>query len=147
LAADDFSRQSPASSDFTSGGVFVDVNDVAGYNVWRQAVGDAEATLIAELGAGQTAYVDEAVTSGVNYVYLVTAIDGSGNESAPVESEAVSLGPPPAGGKPTVDFADFAIVAADEVASETFEFTNSADDQEAVLPLLPELASRLLRPR
>ena len=35
LAADDFVRQTPVGSDFTSGGVFVNVNDVTSYNVWR----------------------------------------------------------------------------------------------------------------
>ena len=35
LSSSDFVRQSPAGLDFTSGGTFVNVNDVARYNVWR----------------------------------------------------------------------------------------------------------------
>ena len=56
LAADDFGRQAPAGSDFTSGGVFVNVNDVAGYNVWRQVVGAEETVLLGSTGAGETAF-------------------------------------------------------------------------------------------
>jgi len=101
LAADDFGRSAPAGSDFTSGGVFVSVNDVAGYNVWRRPVG-GENVLVATVGPGNAAHVDATVAAGLTYIFSVTAIDGSGNESSAVESEQISLGPPPAGGKPTV---------------------------------------------
>ncbi len=142
LAADDFSRQAPASSNFSSGGVFINVNDVAGYNVWRQVVGDAEATLIAELGAGQTAYVDESVTSGVNYTYLVTAIDGSGNESDAVESEAVSLGPPP---EVVTTPPEAAIIAQTVTISfdAVLDFEDEAAVEEFENNLIAELAALL----
>ena len=52
---DDYSRSVAASADFTSGGVFVGTNDVAGYEVWRSVVvGDPEQ--IAVVGSGETAY-------------------------------------------------------------------------------------------
>ena len=35
IAADDFSRQAAVSQDFTSGGTFVNVNDVSAYNIYR----------------------------------------------------------------------------------------------------------------
>ena len=60
LSPDDFVRQEAVTMDFTSGGVYVNVNDVAGYNVWRQeGAGDAE--VIATLPAGATSYVDDSV--------------------------------------------------------------------------------------
>ena len=101
LAADDFRRSAPAGSDFTSGGVFVSVNDVSGYNVLRKPVG-GENVVIATVGPGSVSYVDATVAAGLTYIYSVTAIDGSGNASSAVESEQISLGPPPSGGKPTV---------------------------------------------
>jgi hypothetical protein len=101
LAAADFGRSAPASSDFTSGGVYISVNDVAGYNVWRRPVG-GEDVLVSTAGPGSASYVDATVAAGLTYIYSVTAIDGSGNASSVVESQQISLGPPPAGGKPTV---------------------------------------------
>jgi hypothetical protein len=101
LAADDFVRQAPAGSDFSSGGVFINTNDVTGYNVWRKPVG-GENSLVATVGPGVASYVDATVSAGLTYIYSVTAVDGSGNESGAIESEQISLGPPPAGGKPTV---------------------------------------------
>jgi hypothetical protein len=101
LAADDFRRSAPASSDFTSGGVFVSVNDVSGYNVLRRPVG-GENVVVATVGPGSVSYVDATVAAGLTYIYSVTAIDRSGNASSAMESAQISLGPPPAGGKPTV---------------------------------------------
>lgn len=95
LAGDDFRRQAPAGSDFTSGGVFVNVNDVGGYNVWRQVIGTTEPVLVGTAGAGATSFVDDTVVTGETYTYLVTVTDGSGNESGAVESGQVNLGPPP----------------------------------------------------
>ena len=95
LAADDFGRQAPAGSDFTSGGVFVNVNDVAGYNVWRQVIGTTDPVLVGSAGAGATSFVDDTVITGETYTYLVTVADAAGNESSAGESDQVNLGPPP----------------------------------------------------
>ena len=95
LAIDDFGRQTAASSDFTSGGVFVNVNDVASYNVWRQVIGATEAVLIGSAGAGSTSFVDNTVVTGETYTYSVTVADAAGNESSAVQSAQVNLGPPP----------------------------------------------------
>ena len=95
LAADDFGRQAPVGSDFTSDGVFVNVNDVAGYNVWRQVIGTTDPVLVGSAGAGATSFVDDTVITGETYTYLVTVADGAGNESSAVESDQVNLGPPP----------------------------------------------------
>lgn len=92
ISADDFVRQSPVGDDFTSGGTFTNTNDVASYQIWRSALsGDYE--LIATVDGGQTSYVDAGVESGVTYTYAVTAVDGAGNSSAPVETEIVTFGP------------------------------------------------------
>ena len=61
LADDDFVRQAPAGGDFTSGGVFINVNDVESYGIWRQTVGFGDPELIDEVDAGETTYVDETV--------------------------------------------------------------------------------------
>ena len=52
LSPSDFVRQSPTGSDFTSGGSYANVNDVAGYVIYR----DGEEIAIVE--AGQTEYID-----------------------------------------------------------------------------------------
>ncbi len=101
LADDDFVRQAPTTGDLSSGGGFVNVNDVAGYVVWRSVVGE-EPEELAVVGSGETFYTDDTVSAGLSYSYLVTAIDASGNESEAVESTIVNLGPPPSGGKPDV---------------------------------------------
>lgn len=93
LSADDFLRQSPAGSDFTSGGTFVNTNDVASYQIWRSALG-GEFELIDVVPAGEQEYIDTTVESGVPYTYAVTAVDAAENSSAPVESLEVSFGPP-----------------------------------------------------
>ena len=95
LSASDFVRQTVAGGDFTSGGGCVNTNDVAGYNVWRQAVGADEAELVGTAGAHMMSFSDDSVVTGETYTYLVTAVDASGNESAAVESGQVNLGPPP----------------------------------------------------
>ncbi|HAE54936.1 MAG TPA: hypothetical protein DCG25_08200, partial [Acidimicrobiaceae bacterium] len=94
LADDDFVRQAPTTGDLSSGGGFVNVNDVAGYVVWRSVVGE-EPEELAVVGSGETFYTDDTVSAGLSYSYLVTAIDASGNESEAVESTIVNLGPPP----------------------------------------------------
>ncbi len=101
LAAADFVRQAPVGSDLTSGGVFRNVNDVAGYNVWRRPVG-GENALVSNVGSGSVSYIDSTVQAGLTYIYSVTAVDRSGNESGVIESDQINLGPPPSGGKPAV---------------------------------------------
>lgn len=93
LSPDDFIRQEPVTMDFTSGGVFVNVNDVAGYKVWRQK-GTAEAVVLDMLPAGATSYVDNSVMKGSSYVYMVTAIDDAGLESPAVASEPALISRP-----------------------------------------------------
>ncbi len=93
LSDDDFVRQTAASMDFTSGGVFINVNDVAGYKVWRDDGTGAQ--VIQTLGRGEMSYKDDAVVNGVFYTYSVTAIDAAGNESNPVAAEQVLVGSAP----------------------------------------------------
>jgi hypothetical protein len=93
LSDDDFVRQAPTGTDFTSGGAFTNVNDVAGYKVWRD---DGNGAVVIDiLGSGEIGYEDLDVTNGVNYTYSVTVIDAAGNESDPVSSELVVVGSPP----------------------------------------------------
>ena len=142
LAADDFVRQTAVGSDFTSGGVFVNVNDVASYNVRRQAVGAAEAALVGSVGAGETSFVDDTVVTGETYTYLVTAADASGNESSAVESGQVNLGPPPTAESSafTAGSLDLGAAGADGQLADTFSFTNNPNDPEAVLIVVAEVS-------
>jgi hypothetical protein len=57
------------------------VEGAAGYNVKRSTAAGGPYTTIATKVTGTT-YADKAVTNGITYYYVVTAGDGSGNESA-----------------------------------------------------------------
>jgi len=127
LADDDFVRQAPAGGDFTSGGVFINVNDVESYGIWRQTVGFGDPELIDEVDAGETSYVDETVITGETYTYLVTAADGSGNQSDAVESGQVNLGPPPTAEVEAPEETESA-----QYVQMTFEAELDVDDEEAV---------------
>jgi len=127
LADDDFVRQAPAGGDFTSGGVFINVNDVESYGIWRQTVGFGDPELIDEVDAGETTYVDETVITGETYTYLVTAADGSGNQSDAVESGQVNLGPPPTAEVEAPEETESA-----QYVQMTFEAELDVDDEEAV---------------
>jgi len=127
LSADDFVRQSPTGSDFTSGGTFVRTNDVAGYQIWRSALG-GDFELIDTVAAGELSYIDTTVESGVPYTYAVTAVDGSGNASASVESELVSFGPP---GKAETELPEDVPPAVQEVTMR-FDSDIDVNDDAAV---------------
>ena len=90
---DDFTRQVPTSSDFTTGGTYREVNDVAGYNIWRRlADGSGNPAIIGTVGAGVTSLVDASinVTGGSRrYFYMVSVVDASGMESTRTESAEV----------------------------------------------------------
>ena len=91
-SVDDFVRQVPASGDLTSGGTFVNTNDVAGYLVIRED--DAGGQVVfdpAELGEGANGlvFLDLTVENGTDYVYTVVAFDASGNEGAAAPEVAV----------------------------------------------------------
>ena len=90
-SASDFVRQSPTGLDLTSGGTFVNVNDVSAYDIWRD--NGAGLQLIDSADAGEDSYVDDSVLSGVIYTYAVTAVDAAGNESEAVVSDPISLKP------------------------------------------------------
>ena len=94
LSDDDGVRQVPTSSDFTTGGTFREVNDVAGYNIWRRFADDSEGnlTMVGSVGTGVTSLVDASIDVSAGsrrYVYMVSVVDASANESAPIESAEV----------------------------------------------------------
>ncbi len=138
LSASDFARQTAAGGDFTSSGVFVNTNDVSGYNVWRQAVGADEAELVGTAGAHMMSFSDDSVVTGETYVYSVTAVDASGNESAAVESGQVNLGPPPIS-EPEPP-ADAEIVQA---VTLTFDAELDVEDEEAVDDFIEDFIAQL----
>ena len=94
LSDDDVERQVPTSSDFTTGGTFRNVNDVAGYNIWRRLADDTEGNvaIVGTVGAGVTSLVDASINVSAGsrrYFYMVSVVDDTGNESAPIESAEV----------------------------------------------------------
>ena len=94
LSDDDVERQVPTSSDFTTGGTFANVNEVAGYNIWRRLADDSEGSLaiVGTVSAGETSLVDASIDVSAGsrrYFYMVSVVDASGNESAPIESAEV----------------------------------------------------------
>ena len=93
LSDDDVVRQVPTSSDFTTGGTFREVNDVAGYNIWRRfADGSGSLAIVGTVGTGVTTLVDDSIDVSAGsrrYVYMVSVVDASANESAPIESAEV----------------------------------------------------------
>ncbi|MDE2808006.1 MAG: hypothetical protein OXN90_06260 [Gemmatimonadota bacterium] len=94
LSDDDGVRQVPTSSDFTTGGTFREVNDVAGYNIWRRFADDSEGnlTMVGSVGTGVTSLVDASIDVSAGsrrYIYMVSVVDASANESAPIESAEV----------------------------------------------------------
>jgi hypothetical protein len=91
LSDDDFVRQVP-TGDLTSGGTFVNTNDVATYSV-KRSDGGGDFVVVGEAEALSGEFTDDSPESGITYVYCVSAVDASDNESADVCSEEVSLGP------------------------------------------------------
>ena len=93
LSDDDGVRQVPTSSDFTTGGTYREVNDVAGYNIWRRfADGSGSLAIVGTVGTGVTTLVDDSIDVSAGsrrYVYMVSVVDASANESAPIESAEV----------------------------------------------------------
>ena len=93
LSDDDGVRQVPTSSDFTTSGTFQEVNEVAGYNIWRRFAEDSSnVAIVGSVGAGVTSFVDESINVSAGsrrYVYMVSVVDHSANESAPIESDEV----------------------------------------------------------
>lgn len=68
----------------------VDVPDLAGYNVYRaEAAGKVKFTYGKPIK--QTHFGDESLQPGIEYVYSVTAVDTSGNESAETKSQPVMV--------------------------------------------------------
>ena len=94
LSVDDAVRQTPTSSDFTTGGTFKNVNDVAGYNIWRRLADDSDDNLaiVGTVSAGVTSLVDASINVSAGsrrYFYMVSVVDESGNESTPIKSAEV----------------------------------------------------------
>jgi len=57
-------------------------NNAVGYNLYRSSVSGGPYSMINTSPDGTTAYADNTVVSGQTYYYVVTAVDGSSNESA-----------------------------------------------------------------
>lgn len=125
----DFVRQAPTGLDFTSGGTFSNVNDVAAYIVSRSDNGGD----FLEVGraTGETEFTDAGPIAGT-VQYQVTAADAAGNESAALLSLLLSVGAEPdLVIAPDADI-DFGVVGAAATASETITVTNESTEDGAI---------------
>ncbi len=65
-----------------------------GYNVYRTLVSGGPYTILNPSLDASTTYTDSTVSAGTTYYYVVTAVDGSGNESA-YSNQATAVVPSP----------------------------------------------------
>ena len=92
LSNDDKVRQTPTSSDFTTGGTFKEVNDVANYNIERHRADGSGTPAMFSYPARTTFFVDASINvseGSKRYFYMVSVVDASGNESAPIKSAEI----------------------------------------------------------
>jgi hypothetical protein len=66
-------------------------DSVAGYNVYRAALGSSSFQLLNPSVDAQTTYSDKGVESGLSYTYYVKSVDGSGNTSVPSTEVTVTI--------------------------------------------------------
>jgi fibronectin type 3 domain-containing protein len=57
--------------------------DLAGYHVYRSTKSGGEAERLTEKPISRSTFSDESVQQGMTYFYKITAVDRTGNESAP----------------------------------------------------------------
>lgn len=69
-------------------------SDLAGYRVYRSDRENAKGNLLTSNLLPSPAYRDTSVQSGQHYWYTITAVDQSGNESAPSQPVAVDVAQP-----------------------------------------------------
>lgn len=68
--------------------------NVTGYKVYRSIVNGGSYSLISASPVSGTSFVDTTVQGGVTYYYVVTALNGSNNESA-YSTQATAIVPSP----------------------------------------------------
>jgi hypothetical protein len=64
---------------------------VTGYNIYRQSGSNSSFQLLQTSQIAQTTYTDPTVISGASYIYYVTSVDSSGDESAPSNQASVTI--------------------------------------------------------
>ena len=92
LSDDDVVRQVPTSSDFTTGGTFINVNDVTRYEIWRRLVDGSGLERVHIANAGETSHIDDSIDvseGSKQYVYIVLVVDDSDRRSSAIESDEV----------------------------------------------------------
>jgi hypothetical protein len=67
---------------------------VVGYNIYRGSVSGGPYTVLNSTPNASLTYTDMTVTAGQTYYYVVTAVDGSGNESVVSNQVAVTIPTP-----------------------------------------------------
>lgn len=131
VIADNISPEKPTGLSATSGEGPVQLSwqpnferDVDIYRVYRKELPDGEAAAIADIPSiEENLYIDEEVTSGIEYEYKITAIDTSENESEP--STPVSILPKDST-PPSVP-QDFAVTVSENAAMMTWKKSPEAD--------------------
>ena len=92
---DDYLRQTAAGADFTSGGVFANVSDVAAYKIY-QSVEGGDPELLGEVASGATSFSAGPIEMDMVYVFSIVALDAAGLESGMKESDPVLVETPAA---------------------------------------------------
>jgi fibronectin type 3 domain-containing protein len=69
-------------------------SDLYGYNVYRSGTQDGTYTMLNVVPLSESTFTDTTAPSGTSF-YRVTAVDASGNESAPATASATRTGPAP----------------------------------------------------
>ena len=64
---------------------------VHGYRIYRRAAGDEAFSLVAEVAAGVSSFVDETALNGVHYTYQVRPFDWDNEPGAEVEQTALAV--------------------------------------------------------
>ena len=64
---------------------------VHGYRIYRRAAGEEAFSLVAEVAAGMTSFVDETALNGVHYTYQVRPFDWDNEPGAEVEQTALAV--------------------------------------------------------
>lgn len=65
--------------------------EIVGYNVYRSPQSSSSYQRLNSSVDTETVYLDTLVQSGTSYNYFVTSVDGSGIESAPSDTVAVTI--------------------------------------------------------
>jgi len=135
---DDYIRQTAGGTDFTSGGVFINVNDVAAYRVYKSAAG-GDAELLGEVASGATSFSAGPIEMDVTYIFGIVAVDAAGNPSGMSDSEEILVETPAVPSVSLIVTFDVDGVVLEEILQDDVAAVKLTEDIRRVLALLTGL--------